>query len=94
MNLRDQEIHAVVRSIEELAQLFRDLQELAVAQGTILDRIDFHLENAVENVHQGIGELEKAEEHQQNALSTKCIVVLLVLIGVMILVLILKHSVN
>ena len=58
----------------------------------MLDRIDFNMEGAVENVRQGKEQLDKAEEHQKNAMSVRCIILLVVLIIVMLGVLIWKHS--
>ena len=89
---RDAEIQQIVKSIEELAQIFKELAVLVIDQGTILDRIDYNMENAVENVKQGIVHLEKAEEHQKNAMSVKCIILLVLLIIIMIVILTWKHS--
>ena len=41
-----QEIQSLSKSIQDLAVLFKDLNELVVEQGTILDRIDFNIESA------------------------------------------------
>jgi syntaxin 16 len=65
---------------------------LVIDQGTILDRIDFNMENAVEHAKEGITQLQKAEEHQKNALPMKCIIALVVLIVIMLIILIVKHS--
>ena len=89
---RDQEITQIAKSIEELAQIFKELAVLVIDQGTILDRIDYNMENAVENVKQGITHLEKAEESQKNAMSVKCIILLVVLIIIMVGILAWKHS--
>ena len=92
MNQRDEEITRIAKSIEELAQIFKELAVLVIDQGTILDRIDYNMESAVEHVKEGVKQLEKAEEHQKNAMSVKCIIVLVLLIIIMIGVLIWKHS--
>lgn len=92
VNQRDEEITRIAKSIEELAQIFRELAVLVIDQGTILDRIDYNMENAIEHAKEGIVQLEKAEEHQKNAMTTKCIIVLVLLIAIMIGVLIWKHS--
>ena len=89
---RDQEINKIARSIEELAQIFKELAVLVIDQGTILDRIDYNMEQVVENTQEGMVHLEKAEQHQKNARATKCIVILVLLIIIMIGVLIAKHS--
>jgi syntaxin 16 len=89
---RGQEIEKIAKSIEELAQIFRELAVLVIDQGTILDRIDYNMENAVEHAKQGIEHLRKAEDSQKNALSVKCIIVLVILIAMMVGILIWKHS--
>ncbi len=92
VNQRDEEIVRIAKSIEELAAIFKELAVLVIDQGTILDRIDFNMESAVDNAKEGIKQLEKAEEHQKNSMSVKCILVLVVLIIIMVGVLIWKHS--
>jgi syntaxin 16 len=92
VNARDEEIQQIAKSIEELAQIFKELAVLVIDQGTILDRIDFNMENAVEHAKEGVVQLEKAEEHQKNATGFKCICLLVVLIIIMLGVLIWKHT--
>eukprot|EP01036_Dinobryon_divergens_P034346 gene34346-44367_t len=89
---RDAEIIRIAQSIEELAAIFQELAKLVIDQGTILDRIDFNMENAVEDVTKGVVELHKAEENQKNAMSIRCIILLVMLIIIMLGVLIWKHS--
>ncbi len=75
-----------------MAQIFKELAVLVIDQGTILDRIDYNMENAVEQTKEGIKHLQKAEDHQKNAMATKCIIVLVVLIIIMMGILIWKHE--
>jgi hypothetical protein len=89
---RDHEINTLVSSIEELSQIFKELAVLVIDQGTILDRIDYNMEQVVEKVEDGIVELERAEELQKSARPRWCICILLTLIAVMLTLLILKHS--
>lgn len=88
---RDEEIIRIAQSIEELSQIFKELAVLVIDQGTILDRIDFNMEQVVEHTREGIKQLEKAEQHQKSARPIKCIACLLLLIAVMLTILILKH---
>lgn len=60
---RDNEIAALVESIEELSQIFKELAVLVIDQGTILDRIDYNMEQVVERVEDGVQALEKVREH-------------------------------
>lgn len=94
VNQRDEEITRIAKSIEELAQIFNELAVLVIDQGTILDRIDFNMESAVEHAKEGVEQLVKAEENQKNALPLRCIILLVFLIFIMIVILIVKHTDN
>ena len=50
------------------------------------------VESAVEHAKEGVQQLEKAEQHQKNALPMRCIVALVVLIVIMLVILIAKHA--
>ena len=92
VNQRDEEIQKIAKSIEELAAIFKELAVLVIDQGTILDRIDYNMENAVEHAKEGVEQLVIAETHQKNATPFRCIVVLILLIILMLGILIWKHS--
>lgn len=59
VNERDEEITRIARSIEELAQIFKELAVLVIDQGTILDRIDFNMEQVLAHTTEGIQQLQK-----------------------------------
>lgn len=92
INERDQEIKRIATSITELATIFKELAVLVIDQGTILDRIDYNMEQVVEQTEKGIDELEKADVSQKNSRPIKCIGLLLAMIFIMIVLLVLKHS--
>ena len=64
---REKEIIKVAQSINELAQLFKELNVLVIEQGTILDRIDYNIEQTAVKVRQGVQELEKADEYSKKS---------------------------
>ena len=90
INQRDKEIAAIAKSIGELATIFKELSVLVIDQGTILDRIDYNMEQVNDRVEKGVEELEKAVKYQKSSRPIWCIVILLVANGVMILLLYLK----
>ena len=62
---RDQEIMRIAKSINDLGQIFKELAVLVIDQGTILDRIDYNMEQVEDKVEKGVEELEKAKELQK-----------------------------
>ena len=87
---RESEITSIMQSVNELAQVMRDLSVLVIDQGTILDRIDYNLQETAAHIDQGVVELEKAEKHQKASKMFLCIMLLAALCILMILVLAIK----
>lgn len=63
---RDKEITNLVESINELASVFKDLQILVFEQGTVLDRVDYNIETALQNTKSAHVELEKADKNMRS----------------------------
>lgn len=63
-----------------------------VLQGTILDRIDYNIEQTATRVDQGLKQLQKAEKYQKKNRKMMIIVILFVIVIVLIVVLIAKKS--
>ena len=47
---REKEIAELAKGIIELADIFKELQTMVIDQGTMLDRIDYNIENMVSHV--------------------------------------------
>ena len=47
---REREINDIAQGIIELAEIFKELQNMVIDQGTMLDRIDYNVENMAVNV--------------------------------------------
>ncbi|KAM7272988.1 hypothetical protein ACFE04_027652 [Oxalis oulophora] len=62
---REREINQVVESVNELAQIMKDLSVLVIDQGTIVDRIDYNIQNVASTVNEGLKQLQKAERSQK-----------------------------
>ena len=85
---RDKELQRIATSITEPATILKELSALVIDQGTILDRIDYNMEQVVERTEKGIEELEKT---QKSSRPMKRIGLLLPLIFVMTVLLVLKN---
>ncbi|XP_010524837.1 PREDICTED: syntaxin-43 [Tarenaya hassleriana] len=88
---REKEIQQVVESVNELAQIMKDLSVLVIDQGTIVDRIDYNIQNVASTVEDGLKQLEKAERTQKQGGMVKCATVLVILCFIMLILLILKE---
>ena len=84
---REREISNIVQSITELNSIFRDLAQMIVDQGTVLDRIDYNVEHASFRVEKGLKELQKAETYQKKNKKMMCIVVLGIIASVLFVLL-------
>jgi len=87
---RDRELREIAKSIGSLAELFRDLSSLVIEQGTVLDSIEYNLDNTVVHMEEAVRELEVATRYQKNTGRRKCIFLLLLIIFGLILVLVFK----
>nr|XP_031543524.1 syntaxin-16 isoform X1 [Vicugna pacos] len=56
---REREIRQIVQSISDLNEIFRDLGAMIVEQGTVLDRIDYHVEQSCIKTEDGLKQLHK-----------------------------------
>lgn len=86
---REKEILNIVKSIQDLNEIFKDLALMIVDQGTVLDRIDYNIEKTSVSVQQGLGELEKASKYQKKNRKMHCIFILSIIVIVLFILLIL-----
>ena len=77
---RDNELNILLNSINDLAEIFKDMQSLVMEQGTILDRIDYNIERSIINIQESNKNLKKAEEHLKKSCFTKIIFLMLFII--------------
>lgn len=75
LQVRDEEITKLARSVLEVSTIFREMQSLIIDQGTIVDRIDYNLENTHIELKETNKELDKATHYQKR--TQKCKIVLL-----------------
>lgn len=87
---REKEINDIAQGIIDLATLFRELQSMVIDQGTMLDRIDFNVENMRTDVKEAVKELNTAKGYQKKTTKRKIILLLVLLIVGAIILLTLK----
>ena len=63
---RDSDLNQLLESMNNLTSTFKDLKNLVVEQGTILDRIDYNIDTAKDNTAKGKQHLINAENLQKN----------------------------
>lgn len=84
---RYQQIVQVAQSIQQLSELFNELNMLVIEQGTILDRIDYNIDSALQNAQKGKAQLRDAYKRQGTKLIFCILLELLtviVLVGILI----------
>ncbi|KAF4997602.1 syntaxin 16 [Fusarium heterosporum] len=87
---REREIEDIAQGIIELSDLFRDLQNMVIDQGTMLDRIDYNVERMNTDVKAADKELVVASGYQRKTTKRKIILLLILIIFGMIILLVIK----
>ncbi|KAK4796915.1 hypothetical protein SAY86_029241 [Trapa natans] len=81
----------VAQSVNELAQIMKDLSVLVIDQGTIVDRIDYNIQNVATTVDNGLKQLQKAERTQKKGGMVMCATVLVIMCFIMLVLLVIKE---
>ena len=87
---RDSQLNNLLDNVNDLTQLFKDMQNLVMEQGSILDRIDYNIDIASTNISSGKKSIIKANKYHKNNCFRNVIIILLVCIFIELLLLILK----
>uniref|UniRef100_A0A0N5APW4 t-SNARE coiled-coil homology domain-containing protein n=1 Tax=Syphacia muris TaxID=451379 RepID=A0A0N5APW4_9BILA len=89
---RERDVLAVSKSILQLNSLFKDLAAMIVDQGTVLDRIDYNVEQTSLKVKTALKSVEKAERYQRSDKKMHCIAILSITIIVLLILLIIVKT--
>ncbi|KAI9329568.1 t-SNARE [Obelidium mucronatum] len=87
---REKEINEIVKSINGLAEIFKELQTMVIDQGTVLDRIDYNIENTATYMSEAHVQLEKASGYQEKTKAKLCIIFLGLLVFIVLVILFYK----
>ncbi|KAF7321302.1 t-SNARE coiled-coil-like proteiny domain-containing protein [Mycena kentingensis (nom. inval.)] len=90
LTTRDRELTEIAKSISQLAELFKDLSVLVIDQGTLLDSVEYNIEQTAFQVEDAVKELNTATGYQKNTGRRQLIFLLILVIFGLIVVLILK----
>lgn len=85
---REKEVIKIVQSITDLHDIFKDLAHMVQEQGTVLDRIDYNLEQTQTRVTEGYKQLQRAEMYQRKNRKMYCILILATVTLLMMILLI------
>jgi syntaxin 16 len=87
---RDTELGELLNSMNNLTSTFRDLKNLVMEQGTVLDRIDYNIDIAAVNTAKGKQHLIKASELQKKSCFRYAMLALVFIIFIESFILIMK----
>ena len=91
ISARNKSIDSLLESINELSNIFKDLQTVVQEQGTILDRIDYNLEIAEENTKSAYGHLNEANNLQKKSCFRNVTLIIMFIIFVEAIMIINKY---
>jgi len=86
---REAQIAQIATSINELAQMFKELSVLIVEQGSIIDRIDYNIDQTRSHVQKGLAEVKGAKGHQDKATNCSWICMALLFLAILVCIAIL-----
>jgi len=87
---RSRDIDRLLASVNELSEIFKEMSILVIEQGSILDRIDYNIEQVEKYTELAEKQIGKAESYQKSYRMKLFILILLVLVIAMVLIVILK----
>ena len=85
-----QQIEELARRSAQVREIFVDLSNLVLEQGTIVNRIDFNIASSLENAKAANEEVEKALSYQKKSRMWIVVVILAAFVVLLIIILILK----
>lgn len=89
---RYEDILKLVKSVNDLSLMFRQLNQLVIEQGTILDRIDYNVSTAKDKISKGNDDLSKAEKVSRAPRMVICIGTLFLVMVILLIIVVSKYS--
>ncbi|CCH41384.1 T-SNARE affecting protein [Wickerhamomyces ciferrii] len=91
---REQEITKLAQGVLEVSAIFKEMQNMVIDQGTILDRIDYNLENTKVDLQNASQQLNRAQHYQKRTQKCKIILLLSLIVFLLFMIVILKPHKN
>lgn len=86
----DAELAEIARRAEEIRHIFLELQNLIIDQGSVIDRIDFCVNESLNNAESAHSHIEQAYKYQKKSRMWKCAIFLGIFVFLLIIVALLK----
>jgi len=88
MERREENVYGLLDDLDELNEMFKDLNELVVEQGAHVDELQNNITQANDQVKSGAQHLDKAASHQKKARRRMCaiLLILLIIVGILVIV--------
>ena len=87
---RNKEIDQIVKTVNDLKEIFMDVSEMVISQGTILDRIDYNTYQTRHNIRSGNKEMEETHERLKSGCLRRINQILIGIIFIMAILIIFK----
>jgi len=87
---RNKEIDQMINTVNELKNIFQDVSNMVIFQGTILDRIDYNTYQSRHNIRRGNRELEESHESLKSGCLRRLNQILIIAIFIMSILIIFK----
>ncbi|SCU83327.1 LAMI_0C02806g1_1 [Lachancea mirantina] len=93
---RHQELLKLEKTMAELTQLFNDMEQLVIEQQENIEVIDKNVEDAQQDVEQGVGHTNKAVKSAKRARKNKirCLIILFVVFAIVVVVVVVPSVVK
>ena len=87
---RNKEIDQIVKTVNELKEIFQEVADMIIFQGTILDRIDYNIYESRHNIRRGNREMEETHERLKSGCVRRINQILIICIFIMSILIIFK----
>ena len=87
---RNKELDLMVKTVNDLKEIFQEVSDMIISQGTILDRIDYNLYQSRYNVRRGNREMEETHERLKSGCLRRINQILVLSIFIMAILIIFK----